>query len=187
MMTTSTSAVEGCYAGIKNMLTGAEMARTYHYNMVMASGGVDGTKNKLEQSRLQNADWVLLGTRSGMAEIFEDRFEAETGVEFPTCVDAAGVTTWGEEACVSVLSAYKTAKTIGALPIYYDAVEAEGVDGALTICHEGDDATLPTFTGATNCALKQLANGMMQWVWKGSVSCQDPATFTSYTGTPDCM
>lgn len=67
------------------MLRRAEMANTYWTNKVVATGGVESTTNRLDQSQLQNAEWVLLGTRQGMFELFPERFEETTGVELERC------------------------------------------------------------------------------------------------------
>lgn len=50
------------------------MDQKYWANVVTSSGGPEDTKNKTEQANLENADWVLEGTRKGLFEIYPDRF-----------------------------------------------------------------------------------------------------------------
>lgn len=62
MRATSPSNEEACYSGIKTMLRNANGIAHYWANKVNASGGVESTTNRLEQIKLRDAEWVLLGT-----------------------------------------------------------------------------------------------------------------------------
>lgn len=126
----------------------------------------------------------MLGVKEGMAEIFPNRFTAVTGAELDTCVDAAGVTSWGED-CAGVVTAYIAANAIGALTVYDDAVTA-ALESSI-VCHESNNPALPTFTGLDNCSLVTLGNGLMRYEWKGDITCINPIDNNRYTGFTQCI
>lgn len=159
MRNSSASNMEACYVGIKEMLRNARMLATFHNNVVLSTGGVTSTTNRLEQTRLRDAEWVLTGVKQGMSELMEDRFEAETGAELENCVDLSGTMSWGS-ACEAVIATYRNTVAIGDLPLYDSVEAADGVSGDGVVCHESNDAGLPTFTGASNCALVPMLNGL---------------------------
>lgn len=66
--------------------------------------------------------------------------------------------TWGADACVAVLSDYASFMKKGVLPLYGSEETETANLPANIICHESNDAGLPTFTGLANCELVQLAN-----------------------------
>jgi len=84
----------------------------------------------------------------------------EDGNELTNCVDATGARTWGAK-CTEILLGYAAAKRIGVLPLY-DSVETRDLPNNI-VCHESNDAALPTFTGTANCDWALLDNGFYQW------------------------
>lgn len=128
-----------------------------------------------------------------MAELFPDRFEAETGEELDNCVNVAGERLWGD-ACTAAITEFRATNAIGALPLYesiYDANGTYGADGNavgdLIVCHENNDAGNPTFTGLDNCDLVELGNGLFRWEWKADITCINPIDNNRYGGFSSCL
>lgn len=62
--------------------------------MVWSSGGEESTKNRNEQTNLQESRWVILGVKEGLQELFPDRYNSE-GTIFQSCEEAGSIV-WGE-------------------------------------------------------------------------------------------
>lgn len=66
-----------CFSAVQ--AAGREAVGIFRYwaSSVELSGGVEGSKNKLEQTNLGEATWILEGTWQGLKAMYPDRFDAE--------------------------------------------------------------------------------------------------------------
>lgn len=103
---------------------------------------------------MENAQWVLEGTRKGLHEIFPSRFAAD-GTPVETCVDVDGKMHWDVTACTAFIDAYKTAKGVPT-PLW----TLEELLTAPIECYTSNDAGLAKLTGKDACELKPFENGL---------------------------
>jgi len=83
------------------------------------SGGEESTMNKIEQTNLKEAVWVLNGTKRALTTLYEDRFN-EDGTLKVSCQGDAG-TVWGESACESIIADWVAANSTPTAPCLGDA------------------------------------------------------------------
>jgi len=71
--------------------------------MVWSSGGTESTKNREEQTNLQESNWTMLGVVEGLKELYPDRHD-ENGNLLQSCTDlTTTLVEWGD-ACDSIIS-----------------------------------------------------------------------------------
>lgn len=75
--------------------------------MVWSSGGTESTKNREEQTNLQESNWTMLGVVEGLKELYADRHD-ENGNLLQSCTDpTTTLVEWGA-ACESIISQWAT-------------------------------------------------------------------------------
>jgi hypothetical protein len=70
--------------------------------MQWSSGGIENTKNKVEQNNVKQSAWAMEGTLKAMVKLFPNRFN-EDGSLKQSCKNAQDETLWGEDNCKTII------------------------------------------------------------------------------------
>ena len=84
-----------CFAAIQAFHQKAVDINEYWATKVWSTGGAESTKNKEEQTNLEESLWVLAGTGKGMKNLYPERFD-DNGNLLTKCANA-GAEIWGSD------------------------------------------------------------------------------------------
>jgi len=131
----------------------------------MASGGIESTKNTMEQTNFGEIDWVLLGAIAGTAELYPERYDA-SGYLNNECTNTAGTTVWSPSAdYTACVDAWKATLSGSALCVEGSADTTVSCADNKT-CYPSNNSGLTAYLAAaadTACDLVHLEHGFSQW------------------------
>lgn len=173
---------ERCVAGARQFARQAASIFRFWATSVELSGGVTSTKNKLEQTNLKEATWILDGAYEGLLKLYPERFDKE-GNLIASCTDTAtNKTVWGADKCKPIIEKYVTDK--GTPTKLCKGTEECNKN---VQCFVGNVGTGASKTTKTECDLVTLEHGYSQWQEKASIKCINPTNLSELVGFANCQ